>query len=137
MIATYSRDLMTFTLGLLVALAVLLSSVQSIHAEGGSAKAGGPYEVYFLIDDLPVWMGDVLRYTVYEPTVVEARIVNISGEILLIYREGERLAGQYTLPWDGTVEGSPLVGLYTFELYFGDEYAAKYPMVVNPLPKTP
>jgi hypothetical protein len=136
-IRTFRRYLMTVTLRLLVGLAVLLSSVHSIDAKGGSGKAGGPYEVYFLIDDQAVWMGDIIRYTVYEPTVVEARILSASGEIILIYREGELAPGQYTLMWDGTVDGSPLAGYYTFELYFGDEYAAKFPMVVNPLPKAP
>ena len=119
----------------LLVVCVLLCSVSVIDAKGGSGKTAFPYEVYFLIDDLPVWMGDTISYTVYEPTVVEARFLSASGEIILIYREGEQGPGQYTLPWDGTSDGSLFGGLYKFELYFGDEYAAKYVMLVNPLPK--
>jgi hypothetical protein len=119
----------------LLVVCVLLSSASLINAKGGSGKAGGLFEVYFMIDDFPVWMGDTISYTVYEPTVVEARLLSPSGEIILLYRQGEQGPGQYTLPWDGTYEGSPFAGLYKFELYFGDEYAAKHLMLVNPLPK--
>ena len=119
----------------LLVVCVLLSSASLIDAASGGGKTVYPYEVYFLIGDVPVWMGDTISYTVYEPTVVEARFLSASGEIILRYRQGEQAPGQYTLPWDGTYEGSPFVGLYKFELYFGDEYAAKYVMLVDLLPK--
>jgi len=114
--------------------AILLSfSALASAADRPAAPPAIPFEVYFLIGEIPVWMGDKIGYTVYEPAVVEARFLSASGEIMLIYREGERAPGQYMLPWDGTVDGSPFAGFYSFELYFGDEYAAKHQMIVNPL----
>ena len=121
----------------LLIVCVLFSSASVIDAQNGSGNAIYSFEIYFLMGDSAAWMGDTIRYTVYEPTVVEARFLSASGEIILIYRQGEQAPGQYTLPWDGTYEGSPFGGYYTFELYFGDEYAAHYAMVVRSLPKAP
>jgi hypothetical protein len=100
----------------------------------GAARASQPFDAYAMIGEYPIWLGDTIRYTVYETVRVEARFLTPGGEIILIYRRGEQAPGQYTLPWDGTVEGSPMVGYYTFELYFGDEYAADLLIVVKPGP---
>lgn len=118
----------------LVAASWLLTSTPVIGANRGAVTPGGPFEIYVTFGNAAAWMGNTISYTVYEPTVVEARLLSGSGEIILIFRQGEQQPGQYTLPWDGTYEGAPFAGLYTFELYFGDEYAAKLPIVVNPLP---
>ena len=85
-----------------------------------------------LIGNRPIWFGSRIGYTVYEPTRVEARIKSMTGEIIAVFQEGEKQAGQYALPFDGTYNGVPLAGYYTFELFFGDEYAAKYRMVALP-----
>ena len=90
------------------------------------------FELYVMVGEIPVWMGNTIRYSVFETTLVEARFLTPAGEIIMILPEGERAPGQYTLPWDGTRDGSQFVGFYTFELYFGDEYAAKLSIVVNP-----
>ena len=113
----------------LIAASWMLSATPVTGADKWTVKPDGPFEIYFLIGDSPT-----ISYTVYEPTVVEARLLSGSGEIILIFRQGEQQPGQYTLPWDGTYEGTPFAGFYTFELYFGDEYAAKYPMIINLLP---
>lgn len=120
----------------LLVLVVILASVSAIDAEDGNFKAGGPFEIYIMIGQTGAWMGNSISYTVYEPTVVEARFLSGSGEIILICRQGLQAPGQYTLPWDGAYEGSPFAGLYKFELYFGDEYAAQFPMIVRPMPKS-
>ncbi len=92
-------------------------------------------DLYMLIGENPIWFGSSLGYTVYQTSRVEARIMTAAGEIVLIFNQGDQQPGQYTLPFDGTRDGSPLAGYYTFELYFGDEYAAKYQMIANPLPQ--
>ena len=75
----------------------------------------------------PIWMGPVIRYTVYETTRVEARFISLTGELIEIMDLGEQTPGQYTLPWDGsTDEGALFEGKFQFELYFGDEYACKF-----------
>jgi hypothetical protein len=76
----------------------------------------------------PIWMGPVIRYTVYEKTRVEARISALTGELILVMPIGEQDPGVYTLPWDGTMEHGLVTfeGKYFFELFFGDEYAAKF-----------
>ena len=113
---------------------VILIFAAPSRGDGDAATAPAfSIEIYFLIGEIPVWMGDKIGYTVYETTQVEARFLSAAGEIILIYREGERVPGQYVLPWDGTAEGSPFGGYYTFELYFGDEYAAAYTIIVNPI----
>ncbi len=119
----------------LLVVVTVLTPVSATDAESGTATAAGQFDIYFMMGDAAAWMGSSISYTVYEPTVVEARLLSGSGEIILIYRQGLQAPGQYTLPWDGTYEGSPFAGIYTFELYFGDEYAAKFPMAVIPWPK--
>lgn len=76
----------------------------------------------------PIWMGPVIRYTVYETTNVEARVSSLTGELVLILHVGEQQPGQYTLPWDGTTDEGTVTfeGKYQFELFFGDEYAANF-----------
>jgi len=76
----------------------------------------------------PIWMGPVIRYTVYEKTTVEARISGLTGELILVMPIGEQEPGQYTLPWDGTMDDGLVTfdGKYYFELFFGDEYGAKF-----------
>jgi hypothetical protein len=90
-------------------------------------------DMYFYVDEWPVWIDSSIRYTVYDSTRVEARVLNVSDEIVLDLKEGLKAPGVYTLPFDGTLHGSPLAGLYKFELYFGDDYAAKCNIVVMPL----
>jgi hypothetical protein len=119
---------------------LILISVLVWHAPHGEAagetttRASQPFEVFVMIGDHPIWLGDAIRYTVYETVRVEARFLTPAGEIILIHRGGEQAPGQYTLPWDGTVEGAPMAGFYKFELYFGDEYAADLSVVVRPGP---
>jgi hypothetical protein len=78
-------------------------------------------------------MGDQIRYTLAEPASVEARFLSISGEIILLLPIGQQEPGQYAVPFDGTKDGAPFAGLYLFELYFGDDYAAKLNIAVRPL----
>lgn len=134
-ISTRRKVIGVISFGILAAW--LMAAPPVIGAGDAGTRLGGPFEVYFLIGESPAWLGNTISYTVSEPTVVEARLLSGSGEIILIFRQGEQQPGQYTLPWDGTYEGSPFAGFYTFELYFGDEYAAKFPMVVNLLQTTP
>jgi len=129
------RKGVALAVSLICAAVLLFSLALSLHAQQGGYKPGQGFEIYFVIGDSAAWMGNQIRYTVYSPSVVEARLLSGSGEIISIFRLGEQAPGQYTLPWDGTYEGSPFAGYYTFELYFGDEYAAKFPMVVGPAPK--
>lgn len=92
------------------------------------------FEIYmFFSTEMAVWMGDQIRYTVTETTTVEARLLSIRGEIILLFQLGEQQPGQYTLPWDGTKDGSPFAGMYTFELYYGDDTAAKFRFAVRPI----
>lgn len=111
----------------------LSHAVSTANGNGAPRAQERPFELYFLVGEIPVWMGNTIRYTVYETTQVEARFLTPAGEIIMILPEGERAPGQYTLPWDGTVDGAQFAGFYTFELYFGDEYAAKSSIVVNPI----
>lgn len=76
----------------------------------------------------PIWMGPFIRYTVYAPTTVEARIYALAGELITVIPMGPKEPGQYTVPFDGTMDNGVIVfeGKYLFELYFGDEYAAKF-----------
>lgn len=99
----------------------------------GSNGTPAPFEIYILFGDTAAWMGDQIRYTLTEPASVEARFLSISGEIIVLLPIGQQAPGQYTVPFDGTKDGSPFAGLYQFELYFGDEYAAKFHIAVRPL----
>lgn len=82
----------------------------------------------------PIWMGPVIRYTVYETTKVEARISGLTGELILVLNLGEQPPGVYTLPWDGTLEGgSAFDGKYHFELFFGDDYACQFWFIAKSL----
>lgn len=83
----------------------------------------------------PIWMGPVIRYTVYEKTTVEARVISLTGELVLIMTLGEQDPGQYTLPWDGTTDDglATFEGKYQFELFFGDEYAATFWFIAKSL----
>lgn len=98
-----------------------------------SERYGAPIESkvdlsYLIGTRRPIWMGPVIRYTVYEKTRVEARFTALSGEIVHVMRLGEQEPGQYTLPWDGTTADGMVTfeGKYHFELFFGDEYAADF-----------
>ena len=111
----------------------ILAASQGGAVEPPSSKPRPSVDLYMFIGEWPVWFGSTIRYTVYQTTRVEARVIGVTGEIILVLQEGEKQPGQYTLPFDGTYGGSPLAGYYTFELYFGDEYAAKYQMVALPI----
>ncbi|MBI3872795.1 MAG: hypothetical protein HY304_06945 [candidate division Zixibacteria bacterium] len=76
----------------------------------------------------PIWLGPVIRYTVYDSVRVEARLSALDGELVSIFRLGVQGPGQYTLPWDGSVgDGVTLFeGKYFYELFFDDEYACKF-----------
>ena len=117
---------------------VLIAAGRVAGEEGdGEYDAPAPYEVFLVIGEIPVWIGNEIRYTVTETVPVEARIMTASGEIIVLLKLGEKDPGQYTLPWHGAAMGAPLAGSYTFELYYGDEYAAKFPMIVAPLSAMP
>ncbi|HWO56813.1 MAG TPA: FlgD immunoglobulin-like domain containing protein [bacterium] len=83
----------------------------------------------------PIWMGPFIRYTVYATTTVEARIYGLSGELITVISIGPQEPGQYTVPFDGTLDNGAIVfdGKYLFELYFGDDYAAKFWFICRPL----
>jgi hypothetical protein len=109
-----------------------------------AATTGEPYgspiqskvDLSYLVNGRrPIWMGPVIRYTVYEKTTVEARISALTGELVLVMPLGEQEPGQYTLPWDGTTDGglATFDGKYFFELFFGDEYATKFWLIAKPL----
>jgi len=109
-----------------------------------AATTGEPYgwpiqskvDLSYLLDGRsPMWMGPVIRYTVYERMTVEARISALGGELVLVMRLGEQEPGQYTLPWDGTTDGgrTTFAGKYFFELFFGDEYATKFWFIAKSL----
>lgn len=107
---------------------------------GRRGSAAGPppsrppvvIDLYMLIGEWPLWFGTTIRYTVYQPTRVEARVLSATGEITAVIEEGIKQPGQYTLPFDGNYHGAQYAGYYTFELYFGDDYAAKYEMIAVP-----
>ncbi|GAB4322558.1 MAG: hypothetical protein Kow0074_14200 [Candidatus Zixiibacteriota bacterium] len=89
-------------------------------------------DVYFMIGEQPVWLGNRIRYTVYETCNVEARFITPSGEIIILLQLGEQEPGQYTLPWHTDPIAAAMAGLYTFELYFDDDYAVKTTIAVMP-----
>ena len=94
-------------------------------------------ELFIQFGRVPVWMGNRIRYTVDERTQVEARISGISKELLAVLRLGEQEPGQHTLPWDGTYHGAPFAGRYEFELFFGEEHAARFWFLCRPLAQSP
>lgn len=116
----------------LAAIAIASGVIWSSSAGITAVKPGETFEskvdINFLVNGRrPIWMGPVIRYTVYETTKVEARFVSLTGELIEIIDLGEQTPGQYTLPWDGsTEEGAIFEGKFRFELYFGDEYAANF-----------
>jgi hypothetical protein len=103
-----------------------------LSADSNGADAN-QMELFIQIGRVPIWMGDRIRYTVDERTRVEARISGVSKELLLVLRIGEQEPGQHTLPWDGTYHGAPFAGRYEFELFFGEEYAARFWFLCKPL----
>jgi hypothetical protein len=59
---------------------------------------------------------------------VEARFTSLGGELILVLPLGEKGPGQYTIPWDGTMNNGSTYfeGKFLFELFFGDEYATQF-----------
>lgn len=110
------------------ALAVIAAWPASMTAEEKDTAVESKVDLSYLVNGRrPIWMGPVIRYTVYETTRVEARFISLTGELIEIMDLGEQTPGQYTLPWDGsTEEGALFEGKYQFELYFGDDYACKF-----------
>lgn len=129
---TYSR--MLVMLSMVAAAALMVPSLAGHCEDEGDAGASTVKvgDVYFFIGDQAVWMGNRIRYTVYETTAVEARFLTPSGEIIILMPLGEQEPGQYTLPWHTHPVASAMAGFYTFELYFGDEYAVNTRIVVTP-----
>lgn len=111
-----------------VALATIWGASVAITALKPGEAFESKVDISYLVNGRrPIWMGPVIRYTVYETTRVEARFISLTGELIEIIDLGEQTPGQYTLPWDGTTEqGAYFEGKYRFELYFGDEYAANF-----------
>lgn len=100
----------------------------TMAAEDRNTTVQSKVDLNYLVNGRrPIWMGPVIRYTVYETTRVEARFISLTGELVQILELGEQSPGQYTLPWDGeTDEGAMFEGKFQFELYFGDDYACKF-----------
>ncbi|MBD3298537.1 MAG: hypothetical protein GF341_07785 [candidate division Zixibacteria bacterium] len=123
----------------LVTAAVLMPSpvghCDDTENTGESTAAVG--DVYFMIGQQAAWLGNRIRYTVYETTTVEARFLTAAGEIIILMPLGEQEPGQYTLPWHTHPVASAMAGIYKFELYFGDEYAVNTRIVVAPPVRRP
>lgn len=112
-----------------VALIVATAWPKATSADSKTAELVSKVDLSYLVNGRrPIWMGPVIRYTVHQPTIVEARITSLTGELIIVMPLGLQQPGQYTLPWDGTAdEGlATFDGKYHFELFFGDEYAAKF-----------
>lgn len=109
-------------------LAVCLFWPSAMALSEEPAIAESKVDISYLVNGRrPIWMGPVIRYTVYETTRVEARFISLTGELIEIMDLGEQTPGQYTLPWDGsTDEGALFEGKFQFELYFGDDYACRF-----------
>lgn len=123
---------------LLLILLVLIPSVPfTAFGSDDEVAMASPYYLVFFIGEIGIWMGDEIRYSVPETSVVEARMLTVSGEIIVLLQMGEQSPGQYTLPWHGLAHRAPMAGLYTFELYFGDEYAAQFQIAVVPEGSSP
>jgi len=113
-------------------LIIVLAAPRGTAAVPPPSLPPAPVDLYMRIGEWPLWFGTTIRYTVYQPTRVEARVISVTGEITAVLQEGIKQPGQYTLPFDGNYHGAQYAGYYTFELYFGDEYAAKYEMIAIP-----
>ncbi len=118
-------------------LRILIAMVFIVGMPSGGIPSGEKYgapvvskvDLSYLVNGRrPIWMGPVIRYTVYEKTTVEARFISLTGELILVLPLGVQEPGQYTLPWDGTTDGglATFEGKYQFELFFGDEYATTF-----------
>lgn len=115
--------------GLATALVIAAASpAVVVNGENGSEYTSKVDLSYLVNGRRPIWLGPVIRYTVHEATTVEARISALSGELVLVMPLGLQQPGQHTLPWNGTTDDglSIFEGKYFFELFFGDEYAAKF-----------
>jgi len=126
-------------LRLVIACLVLGSLVPTILSAAGGAKpvktyTPPPIDLYIYVERQVIWAGDRLRYTVYDSTVVEARINSMGGELILILPIGMQGPGQYTIPFDGTMSSGKVTfaGKYQLELFFGEEYAAKVWFLCRP-----
>ncbi|MEW5700998.1 MAG: hypothetical protein AB1792_02040 [Candidatus Zixiibacteriota bacterium] len=122
-------------------LSLVASAIPSVPGGAESGKTYTPPEIdlYVYVGYHTIWAGDRFRYTVYDSTNVEARINGMTGELILILPIGRQGPGQYTLPWDGTMhEGTvPFAGKYQLELFFGEEYAAKFWFLCRPRDMAP
>ncbi len=124
-----TRSLAGFAATLVIAALVLPAHC---GADDSAKKPVPAVDLYLFVDQWPVWVGSSISYTVYTPVNVEGRILSATGEIILVLQEGVKQPGLYTLPFDGHYHGTPLGGFYTFELYFGDDFAFQSQMVAIP-----
>lgn len=115
-----------------VALAWLPAPGANADTEGEATPQFDAGDVYLMIGDQPAWLGNRIRYTVYETCTVEARFITPGGEIVILLPLGQQEPGQYTLPWHTAPEAVAMAGLYGFELYFGDDYAVNSMIAVMP-----
>ncbi|HUU45653.1 MAG TPA: hypothetical protein VM118_07955 [Acidobacteriota bacterium] len=115
-----------------VAAVLTLTAIATALSAEPAVEAPSQVELLAVFGRSTVWMGDRIRYTVYERTRVEARINGMAGDLLTLLRIGEQEPGQYTLPWDGTFHGAPFAGRYEFELFFDVEYAAHFWFLCRP-----
>lgn len=120
-----------------VSAVLILTAIGTTLSAEPAAESPSQVELYAVIGRTTVWMGDRIRYTVYERTRVEARINGMAGDLITLLRIGEQEPGQYTLPWDGTYHGAPFAGRYEFELFFGVEYAAHFWFLCRPQEPSP
>ena len=132
MIRIYRKILACLAIGVLSA---ATWPVTAVNGESGKEIVSKVDLSYLVNGRRPIWMGPVIRYTVYQPTVVEARISSLTGELIIVMPLGLQQPGQYTLPWDGTAdEGlATFDGKYQFELFFDEEYAAKFWFIAKSL----
>ena len=121
-------------------LTLSLLCVLSLPQVTGSAGAADPWASKSEVDlqiiiGRPIWLGPVIRYTVYDSVRVEARLSALGGELISIFRLGVQGPGQYTLPWDGTTDDGQTTfeGKYYYELFFDDEYACKFWFLCKPI----
>jgi len=131
--------LRTVGLRLTAPVTVLMLLCVAVPRDGASQPTDSSAPIadfYVQFNRTPIWAGTNFGYTVYETCRVEARITNMSGELILIFPIGVQTPGRYMLPWDGTYHGiSPLAGRYEFELFFDDEYAVNFWFLSHPRPQ--